>query len=154
MRSNSTKTSGQVRVARGYIAEAIALLRAGKPYWRGKLRQNPVTGHRFVCGIDPLRREVIDAAAALQARARFAELHPDLPPLPLCWSEREALKRKGVYLGLLVAWFAASLASVGYGLEAHPSFEAFVRNDVLSDPELRQHLPAGLVDKFLSRGVQ
>jgi hypothetical protein len=51
----------------------------------------------------------------------------------------------------LLAWFAASLASVGYDLGGHPSFEAFVCNDILSRPELRELLPKDVVDRFLPR---
>jgi hypothetical protein len=150
VRNSSTNALGQVRLAPAFIGEAVARLKAGKPYWRGKLRANPVTGHRFVAGVDPIRREVVDAARALQARARFAELHPDLPPLPLSWDEREKLKGcgKDVYIGHLVAWFARSLASVGYDLDGHPTFEDYVRDEVLAKPELRKFLPADVVDRF------
>jgi hypothetical protein len=156
VRRNCTKALGQVRIAPGFIAEAVALIKADKPHWRGKLRANPVTGHRFVVGVDPIRREIVDAAMALRARARFAELHPDLPALPLCWNEREALKARseGVYIGHFVAWFAWSLASVGYDLDGHPTFENYVRDQVLANPELRPFLPADVVDRFSPRGVK
>jgi hypothetical protein len=90
----------------------------------------------------------------LQARAWVAELHPGLPALPLCWNEREALKADGnsPHLGHLVAWFALSLARVGYNLRDHPTFENYVRRVVLVDPKLRPFLPADLVDRF-ERGV-
>jgi hypothetical protein len=137
-----------------FIAEAVASLKSGKRLRRGDRRANPVTGRVFTVGVDPLRRQVVDAAAALQARARFAEAHPDLPILPLCWNEREALKADGdsPHIGHLIAWFALSLASVGYNVRDHPTFENYVRCVVLVDPKLRPFLPAGLVDRF-ERGV-
>jgi hypothetical protein len=126
------------------------LLKSGKRLRRGDLRANPVTGYVFTVGVDPLRRQVVDAAAALQARHRFAVLHPDLPALPLCWNEREALKADGdgPQLGHLVAWFALSLARVGYNLRDHPTFENYVRCVVLADPKVRPFLPAEIVDRF------
>jgi hypothetical protein len=137
-----------------FIAEAVALLKSGKRFRRGDLRVNPTTGRVFTHGVDPTRRQVLDAAAALQARARFAELHPDLPSLPLCWNEREALKADGrdPHLGHLVAWYALSLARTDYNLRDHPTFEAYVRCVVLADPKLRPLLPADLIARF-ERGV-
>jgi hypothetical protein len=145
VRNKCTNALGQVRIPPGYIAEAVALFKTSKRLRRGDLRVNPITGYVFAHGVDPTRRQVLDAAAALQARARFAELHPDLPGLPLCWNEREALKAcgKGPHLGHLVAWFALSLAGVGYDLDGHPTFENYVRDDVLAKPELRNFLRPG-----------
>ncbi len=150
VRNNSANVLGQVRIAPSFIQEAVALLKTIKRLRHGDLRVNPVTGYVFVHGVDPTRRRGLAAAARAWARARFAELHPDLPPLPLCWNERETLKAcgQGPHLGHLVAWFALSLAGVGYDLDGHPDFEDYVRNDVLAKPELRNFLPADLIDRF------
>jgi hypothetical protein len=138
-----------MRIDPRFIAEAVALLKTDKRLRHGDLRVNPVTGYRFVHAIDPIRRQVVEAASALQARARFATLHPDLPTLPLCWDDRERMKRGDI--GHLVAWFARSLAGCGYDLDGHPSFDDYVRNDVLSDPDMRQLFPADVADRFLPR---
>jgi hypothetical protein len=144
------KQPRRVPVEARFIVEAVALLKTNKRLRRGDLRVNPVTGYVFAVGVDPLRRQVLDAAAALQARHQFAASHPDLPALPLCWNEREALKADGNdrRLGHLIAWFALSLSTVGYNLRDHPTFENYVRCVVLADPKLRPFLPAEIVDRF------
>jgi hypothetical protein len=74
MRNNTASSRRQPRrapVDARFIAEAAALLKSGKRIRRGDLRANPVTGYVFTVGVDPLRRQVVDAAAALQARHRF-----------------------------------------------------------------------------------
>ncbi|HEY1864971.1 MAG TPA: hypothetical protein VGG77_15075 [Roseiarcus sp.] len=157
MQNNTTSARRQPRhfpVEARFIAEAVALLKSGQRLRRGDLRANPVTGHTFAHAVDPIRRQIVDAAAALQARHGFAEAHPDLPPLPLCWNERETLKAdgQGPHLGHLVSWYALSLARVGYNSDAHSSFETFVRDTVLTDPKLRPYLPADLIARF-ERGV-
>jgi hypothetical protein len=156
VRNKRANVSGQVRIAPSFIQEAVAVLKTSKRLRRGDLRVNPITGYVFAHGVDPTRRQVLDAAVALAAKARFAQLHPDLPALPLCWNEREALKAcgKAPHLGHLVAWFALSLAGVGYDLDDHPTFENYVRNEVLAKPELRNFLPADLIDRFERGGVR
>jgi hypothetical protein len=58
---------------------------------------------------------------ALWARQWFVENGPaDLQPLPLGYVEREELKRGGAEH--ILAWYARSLDSLNYDVQAHPSF--------------------------------
>jgi hypothetical protein len=119
-----------------FIEEATALLKAGR-HRRGEFRDNPITECLFVHGVDSIQRQIREAAEALQARARFAELNPSLPTLPLCYSDRERMKDvERVGMEHLVAWYARSLAANGYDIDRHPSFHDYTC-DVLSDPCLR-----------------
>src|SRR5262245_61579540 len=89
-------------------------------------RTNPVTGGRFVRGLDPIGPQKRIACRALEARERFAEDGPsDAPPLPLSYAERERLKTGG--LSHIVAWYARSLRCLEYDYDAHPSFEDYAR---------------------------
>lgn len=69
---------------------------------------------------------------ALAARDWFKHNGPaDMPPLPLGYDEREALKRGGV--SHIVAWYACSLACRDYDVSVHPSFEDFARGVMASE---------------------
>jgi len=95
-------------------------------------RTNPVTGGRWVRGLDPIKPQKQAAYRALKARAGFAvTAPPDAPPLPLSYGEREDLKVGG--LSHLVAWYARSLQARNYDVYEHPSFEDYARG-VLASP--------------------
>jgi hypothetical protein len=97
-----------------------------------RCRENPVTGGRWVNGVDPIKPQKEAAHRALAARKWFAEVGPaDAPPLPLSYAERESLKKGG--LPHLVAWFARSLANLNYDFKKHVSFEDYARG-VLASP--------------------
>ena len=87
-------------------------------------------------------------------RARFARKWlaingpPDVPPLPLGYDEREALKVGG--LKHVTAWYASSLACLDYTVWDHPSFEGYARGVMASeyapdfikkDEELQRRFP-------------
>ncbi len=96
-------------------------------------RENPVTGGRWVKGVDPIKPQKEAAHRALAAREWFAKVGPaDAPPLPLSYDERESLKGGG--LPHLVAWFARSLENLNYDFNKHPSFEDYARG-VLASPD-------------------
>jgi hypothetical protein len=115
----------------------------------GEIVENPVTGSKWVKGLDPEEQQKQDACWALLARKRFAEEGPpDAPPLPLTSGERERLKGGG--LPHILAWYAASLLRLDYDLEVHPSFEDYARGVMASplapdfikrDPELNRRFP-------------
>jgi hypothetical protein len=97
-----------------------------------KLRQNPVTGGRWLRGVDPVGPQKQAAVRALRARDWFARTGPqDAPPLPLSYAEREEMKRGG--LPHIVAWFARSLEARNYDFAGHPLFDDYARG-VLASP--------------------
>jgi hypothetical protein len=98
---------------------------------RGSVCENPVTGSKFVPGIDRIKPQKERARLALKAREWFSRhAPPDAPPLPLSYGDREDLKRGG--LPHIVAWFARSLEARHYDYQEHPSFDEYVRGVVAS----------------------
>lgn len=94
-------------------------------------RTNPVTGGRWVPGLDPIGPRKRAAYRAFRARAWFAENGPpDAPPFPLKYWDRERLKVGG--LPHIVAWYARSLEALRYDLDEHPSFEDYARGVMAS----------------------
>ena len=93
----------------------------------GCIRMNPVTGGRFVYGIEPIEPQKQAACRALLAREWFALNGPaDAPQLPITYEEREYLKwRTGRPLDYVVAQFARSLGPQ-YDVTEHPPFSKFV----------------------------
>jgi hypothetical protein len=131
-------------------AEAEALLKTGK-YRRGALRTNPITDCAFVHGIDRIDRQIREAAKALWARAWFAELNPGLPALPLCYSDREKMKRAHPFdMAHLVSWFARSLEAHRYNFDTHSTFEDYAR-DVLVDQRLRSMFDPEIAARYPPR---
>jgi hypothetical protein len=96
----------------------------------GRCCVNPITGGKFVMGLDPIAIQKKEAIVALLAREWFAVNGPsDAPPLPLydVDSYRDARGLKGV-----VGFYARSLSREGYGRQSydvcnHPSFDDFAR---------------------------
>jgi hypothetical protein len=102
------------------------------PDRRASLRQNPVTGGRWLCGADPIGRQKRDACRALVAQAWFAWDNPGLPQLPLSYGEREDIKgRSG--LEYIISVYARSLAARRYDTDRHPPFEQYARGVLASD---------------------
>ena len=92
---------------------------------------------------------------AKAARKWFAEHGPaDLQPLPLGYSEREALKDGSVWH--IVALYARSLAELKYDVLKHPSFHDFACGTMISEfqgldsmkknPELLKRFPPRHLD--------
>jgi hypothetical protein len=95
-------------------------------------RENPVTGSRWVRGVDPIGPQKQAALRALLAREWFAITGPEgAPPLPLSYEARESLKDGGV--SHIVAWFAESLKALHYDTHVHPTFDRYARG-VLASP--------------------
>ncbi|MFZ1089318.1 MAG: hypothetical protein WAN75_08650 [Xanthobacteraceae bacterium] len=100
---------------------------------RKGLCNNPLTGGTFVRGIDSIKPQKERAERALMARAWFAHhAPPDAPPLPLCYGDREDLKRGG--LPHIVAWLARSLATRDFVTDGHPLFDDYACGVMASDP--------------------
>lgn len=88
-------------------------------------RTNPVTGARWVPGLDSFDKQLEDAHCALLAREAFAiEGPPDCQPLPLSTCEMEALK-SGFSKKYIVALYARSRNSSGFARLDHPPFEIY-----------------------------
>src|ERR1700730_5070117 len=117
---------------------------------RSSICENPVTGGKFVRGVDPIKPQKQRAERALMARDWFARhAPPDAPPLPLSYGDREDLKRGG--LPHILAWFARSLEARAYDYHEHPSFDDYARGVLASpyapefiteDQELLRRFPA------------
>jgi hypothetical protein len=111
-------------------------------------RRNPVTGSRWVRGVDAVAPQKRAACRALVNRAWAAWDSPGMPPLPLSYEEREKLKGHG---GVDYIWsvFARSLEAQRPAA-AHPSFEEyacgvmaspFAPNFIKQDHELLKRYP-------------
>ena len=113
------------------------------------MRTNPVTGSRWLNGVDPTGEQIRTAARALAAQAEFAKMAPaGTPPLPLSNIARERLKVGGV--AHIVAWFAGSLSQCDYDFGKHPWFEPYARavlaspyapDFIINDAALQQKFP-------------
>lgn len=99
---------------------------------KAKVRENPVTGGRFVPGLDPMGRQKLLAQRALEAKAWFEEHRPDdASELPLTYDARERFK--GSKLPYLVSVFARSLAYRDYRVDGHPKFDEYARAVMASE---------------------
>jgi hypothetical protein len=108
----------------------------------GSVCENPVTGARFVRGVDQIKPQKRSAYRALVAREWFEKNGPpDAPELPLSYAAREALKHGG--LDHIVAWFARSLETSNYDVDLHPSFDDYARGVLASEyaPDFIKHDP-------------
>lgn len=116
------------------------------------VRENPVTGGRFVPGLDPLYKQVRLAAKALEARDWFEQQRPvGAPQLPLTYHDRERIKTGGV--DYIVSLFARSLATRDYLIDDHPDFAEYacgVMAEVELTPDLVRNDP-GLLEAYPPR---
>lgn len=116
----------------------------------GETVRNPVTGSRWVKGLDSAEAQREAAYRALMAQRWFASVAPeDAPFLPLSDEECNRLKAGGI--SAIVAWFAQSLTRLDYDFESHPSFDDYARGVMASplapdyiknDQHLRSRYPA------------
>jgi hypothetical protein len=113
------------------------------------LRQNPITGGRWLNGVDRVRPQKEAACRALVARAWFAWSNPDMPALPLSDEERSDLKRLPGS-DYILSEYATSLALQDYDTFRHPSFEQYARGVmaypsapefIRNDPQLLKRYP-------------
>ena len=116
-----------VKLSETLVGREVERLFSETPVRHGKTCENPVTGGRFVYGLDPIGPQKKEACRALLAREWFAVNGPaDAPPLPITYEEREYLKwRTGRPLDYVVAQFARSLGPQ-YDVTEHPSLSEFV----------------------------
>jgi hypothetical protein len=130
-----------------FTDQARRRLEIGRHFSRGYLRYNPVTGTAFIHGEDPIVWQIRDAARALRARDRFAREHPDLPPLPLRYGERESAKSGPTAGGIehALAVFGRSIED-DYDLDRHVSFDDYMRG-FLCSPRVRKFF-APVADRF------
>jgi hypothetical protein len=113
---------------------AVERLFAEAPDRFEELRRNLVTDGCFHGHLDSIKEQKRAASRALRAFDWFAQTGPrDAQPLPLSYDEREDLKRGGLPLQYIVAWFARSLAYRDYAFEGHPSLERYACG-VLASP--------------------
>jgi hypothetical protein len=93
----------------------------------GEVCENPVTGGRFVYGIEPIEPQKEAACRALLARVWFSVNGPaDAPRLPITHEEGEYLKwRTGRPLDYVVAQYARSLGT-HYDVTEHPCLAEFI----------------------------
>ncbi len=91
-----------------------------------QVRTNPVTGGRFMRGLDPLGEQLRLAENVLLVRDWFESQRPaDAPSFPLTSADRERIKVDGV--AYIVSLFARSLAMRDYNIGEHPEFEEYAR---------------------------
>jgi hypothetical protein len=114
-----------------------------------RIRTNPVTGGRWLRGVDRVAPQKRAACRALVVRAWFAWDNPDMPSLPLSYEEREDLKGRGG-VGYIVSVYARSLKAHKYDRIRHPPFELYARGVLASryaphflteGPALRKRFP-------------
>lgn len=92
---------------------------------------NPVTGDRYIGGVEPVEPQKQAARGALLARAVFAIRGPaDAPPLPV--DNWDKVKYKDA-MNHLVAQFCVSLKAHLWDLGSHPGFELYARG-VMASP--------------------
>jgi hypothetical protein len=98
-----------------------------RPKQRGDLFMNPVTGWKFVFGVDPLGPQKKAAHRALLAREYFALYGPDdAPQLPIDVRDPDYVKWGAGPLDWLTAQYARSLVDNKYDVREHPSFAKYV----------------------------
>ncbi len=96
------------------------------------MRRNPVTGSKWVHGLDSRREQMDAASAALWARRVFERERPAFAPeLPVNYEERENLKGTGRAIDYLTALYACSLEKSGYS--KHPSLPEYIAGALASD---------------------
>ncbi len=108
------------------------------PPVHGQQCENPVTGGRFVYGVDPIEPQKKAARAALLARERFAIVGPkDMQPLLISCEEIEdrkyAWESKQPARDFIRSCFGASVRANDHDLESHPGIEDFARGIMASE---------------------
>jgi hypothetical protein len=127
-----------IQMAEYRVDRLVEDLFAKNPGRYEKICTNPVTGGRFVYGVDPIEPQKADARRALLARDRFAIVGPkDMQPLPISDEEIEDRKyapgSKQPSLSYIVSCFAYSLRANDHDFNSHPSLKAFARGIMASE---------------------
>jgi hypothetical protein len=109
------------------IKREVEQLFSGIKAKRGECCVNPITGGKFVMGLDPIATQKKDAIVALLACEWFAvNGPPDAPLLPLNVHDRDDFRGSGG-LTALVGFYARSLSRQRYDVFKHPPFDEFAR---------------------------
>ena len=100
------------------------------PYRKGDIRTNPITGERWVCGMDRPKTHKERAIRALMARKYFEWdvqwYAPDAGPLPLSPQEiSDAKMQTGIRY--LAAVYAQSVQTRDWNRSGHPNFGVYAR---------------------------
>jgi hypothetical protein len=128
----------EIQMAEDRVDRLVEDLFAKNPGQYGQQCENPVTGGRYVYGVDPIEPQKAEARRALLAQEMFAVVGPkDMQPLPISDEEIEDRKyawdSKQPALGYIGSCFGYSVRANGHDLKSHPSFEAFARGVMASE---------------------
>jgi hypothetical protein len=127
-----------IQIQERRVARQVEKLFAMNPGQYGQQCENPVTGGRYVYGVDPIETQKAEARRALLARERFAVVGPkDMQPLPISCEEIEDRKyawdSKQPARGFIRSCFGASVRANDHDLESHPGIEDFARGIMASE---------------------
>ena len=127
-----------IQMAEYRVDRLVEDLFAKNPGQHGQQCENPVTGGRYVGGLDPIEPQKRMARDALLARERFAIVGPkDMQPLPISDEEIEDRKyawdSKQPALGYIGSCFGYSVRANSHDLKSHPSLKAFARGIMASE---------------------
>jgi hypothetical protein len=125
-----------------YLKQEVDRLFAQAPDRHASIRRNPVTGGRWLRGVDSIVPQKRRAERALLARQR-AGLPPGIE-LPLTQEEWERMRWQGAPKARLVGFYARSLAHNDWFMEDHPSFSTYA-SGLLASPHAAQ---VGLFDNL------
>ena len=130
-----------IQIAQRRIARRVDMLFAKNPGRYGEICVNPVTGVRYVYGVEPIEPQKKAARDALLARDKFAVVGPkDAQPLPISSEEIEDLKyawdSKQPARDFIRSCFGDLVRVNNDDLESHPSFEEFARGVMASNTRL------------------
>ena len=127
-----------IQIVKDRVDRLVEDLFAKNPGRYGQQCENPVTGGRYVGGLDPIEPQKRMARDALLAQEMFAVLGPkDMQPLPISDEEIEDLKyawdSKQPALSFILACFGSSVRANDFDLTSHPDFEDFARGIMASE---------------------
>jgi hypothetical protein len=128
----------EIQMVEDRVDRLVDDLFAKNPGQYGQQCENPVTGGRYVYGIDPIEQQKKEARDGLLARERFAIVGPkDMQPLPI--SDEEIEDRKYAWgskqppQSFIASSFGYSLRANGHDFKSHPSIEVFARGLMASE---------------------
>lgn len=127
-----------IQIAQRRVARQVEKLFAKIRGRYGEVCENPVTGSRYVYGVDPIEPQKEAAVRALLARGRFAIVGPkDAQPLPISDEEIESRKypsnSKLPAFDYIASCIGYSIRATGHDFDSHPGFEDFARGVMASE---------------------
>jgi hypothetical protein len=128
----------EIQMAEDRVDRLVEDLFAKNPGQYGQQCENPVTGGRYVGGLDPIEPQKRMARDALLAREWFAIVGPkDMQPLPISSEEIEDRKNawdsKQPSHSFIASSFGDSLRANDHNFKSHPCLEAFARGVMASE---------------------